>query len=113
MTAGASIEAILGAMVADVVRTEIRAGIAAGIAELRAEIASAGGTAPRKSRMTLAEARALLPGGCRQARLLEALASGALRGDQQGGRRTWVVDADDVLRWDAAGRPTSKAEVRQ
>jgi hypothetical protein len=56
--------------------------------------------------LTLQEALKSLPHGCRTERMLDALRNGALRGRQEDfGRRCWLIDVDDLPRWDAAGRP--------
>lgn len=62
--------------------------------------------------ISVSEARKRLPCGCRMEHLYEALKCGALRGrQQQHGRRTWLVDVDDLQRWDAAGRPLTHLAV--
>lgn len=102
-----ALTAALEGVVAQAVRAEVRAAVADLLPALVAAVCKAAPS--QKRRLTLSEAKELLPGGCRAQRMLKALASGALRGEQRDdGRRTWTVDVDDLLRWDAAGRPEAK-----
>lgn len=51
--------------------------------------------------------RAARLAGCRDGYLLQALASGALKGTKKGAR--WAVLASDVSRWVSAGKPLGTA----
>jgi hypothetical protein len=94
-------------IVAETVRAEMKA---ANDKLLPALIAAIQATPPQKKRLTIREARRLLPGGVRVGRMLAALKSGALRGEQRANdqRRTWIVEVDDLFKWDAAGRPETR-----
>ena len=96
-------------LLTDVVRAEIRTAMAALVPEMVAAVQAAPN---RKPRISLSEARSLLAGGCRLARLLDALKSGALRGEQlTNGKRPWSINVDDLHRWDAAGRPVKPTAI--
>jgi hypothetical protein len=103
---GDALTKALADVVAETVRTEVRTALAT----LRADLLAAVQTAPnRKQLLTVREARAALPGGVRESTILAALKSRALRGELRaapGTRPLWTIHADDLNRWDAAGRPT-------